>query len=209
MKSLRKFPVLILCAVSVLVPSANASLLAHLTLQGDPGDWVTHGGTFDIVYPTAEIWDDSFESASGYWAIEFYLGPFGRIDPTGAALNFVTNQPGVGIQPGVYAEAERAFVGQPGHPGLDVSFQQRGCNWLAGEFTVTNSSFYEGKIGSFSATFEQRCDGPTALHGTFSFVDTSAPSAVPEPGTMVLVCTAGWVPALRRRRARRGRVTSA
>lgn len=111
----------------------------------------------------------------------------------------MNDRPGLEIQPGTYAGAQRSGFTQPGHPGLDINFRSQGCNVLSGQFTVTSASFYQNRIASFSVSFEQYCENVEPLHGTFTFVDTSAPAAVPEPGTIILVGAAGLVGPLRRR----------
>jgi hypothetical protein len=103
-----------------------------------------------------------------------------------ALLFFGTDQLGIPMQPGFYSDAQRADFAGPGHPGLDVSFDHRGCNMVTGNFTV-NDFAYSPTLGiqSFSATFEQHCEGgQPALFGTFTF------QAVPEPGTLSLIALA-------------------
>ncbi len=63
-------------------------------------------------------------------------------DNTFALLFFGTDALGIPIQPGFYPDAERADFASPGHPGLDVSFQNRGCNTLTGSFTVHEVAFF-------------------------------------------------------------------
>ena len=96
---------------------------------------------------------------------------------------------GIPMQTGVYTDAQRADFAQPSHPGLDVSFQNRGCNTLTGNFTVNEVSFFRDfsgnlQIGSFDSSFEQHCEGMTpALFGTFIFQS----SAIPEPTTWTMI----------------------
>ena len=116
---------------------------------------------------------------------------------TSALLFFGTDQLGIPIQPGVYGipgnTAQRADFAQPGHPGLDVVFQNRGSNTLTGNFTITDVSFFHDasnqlQVGSFSASFEQHSEGATpALFGSFTFRS----SAVPEPPVLMLVAIGG------------------
>jgi hypothetical protein len=129
--------------------------------------------------------------------VHFALG-----DPTAAfntftSLDFGTNQLGIPLQPGFYANAEREAFASPGHPGLDVTFQNRGSNVLTGNFTVTNSTFGPNNlIETFAVTFEQHSEGATpALFGTFTY---DANATIPEPSTLALI-VCGTAILLRRR----------
>jgi hypothetical protein len=195
----------VFCAVSFLLlsPCARADLLAHLTLQSQPGDFIGQGGTFDITYPSTEITAQIHATVAGGLPAElsFVLGHVSPAPNTFSTLSFGTNQLGIEIQPGVYTSAERADFASPGHPGLDVTFQNRGSNTLTGQFTVTDATFYQSnqKIASFSASFEQHSEGATpALFGTFTFTDTAAPTNSPEPATSLLSCVGGLLLLLRR-----------
>ena len=152
---------------------------AHLTLQSQPGDYIGHGGTFDITYSSisAQVRRSlaSGEPAELLFVVGDVITPAGN---TFSTLFFGTDGLGIPMQPGLYQDAQRADFAGAGHPGLDVSFQNRGCNTLTGSFTVTDATFAaDHSIVSFSASFEQHCEGATpALFGTFTY-------AVPEPGT--------------------------
>jgi hypothetical protein len=170
---------------------------AELTLQSQPGDFIGQGGTYDIIYPSDEITTQIRRSLpAGPAELLFDVG---QATPTNtfALLFFGTDQLGIPIQPGVYGvpgnTAQRADFAQPGHPGLDVSFQNRGSNTLTGNFTITDVSFYTDasdqlQVGSFMASFEQHSEGATpALFGTFTFRS----SAVPEPPVLMLAAIGG------------------
>jgi len=91
-----------------------------------------------------------------------------------------------------YTNAERDPFASPGHPGLEVTLQDRGSNTLTGSFTITNFT-YSGTaqsgfvIDAFDATFEQHSEGAApALFGQFSYRDTgSPPAAAPEASTTI------------------------
>jgi hypothetical protein len=72
---------------------------------------------------------------------------------------------------GSYTGAQRAAFREPGHPGLDVGGDGRGCNEVAGSFTITELvTDATGAVKALAATFEQHCEGGTpALHGTIHF----------------------------------------
>jgi len=79
----------------------------------------------------------------------------------------------------------------PGYPGLDVSFQNRGCNTLTGDLwsRLPNLKQVELRLTGFAASFEQHCEGITpALFGTIFF--DSDPSRIPEPFSSTLASAA-------------------
>jgi hypothetical protein len=124
----------------------------------------------------------------------------GGSDNTFAILDFSTNQLGIPIQPEFYSDAQRASFAAPGHPGLDLSFQNRGCNTLGGSFLVNEATFSPDglTVDTFSAAFEEHYEGAEpALFGRFDFEANPAPP-VPEPGTLMLV-SMGLASAWRRR----------
>jgi hypothetical protein len=196
-----------------LCPLTAHAQTARLTLQSEPGDFIGQGGSYDITY-TPE--NSSFFSPQIRRSLPngspaellFVLGTVtSGSDNTFALLFFGTDQLGIPIQPGFYPDAQRADFASPGHPGLDVSFQNRGCNTVAGEFTIDYVTFATTpsglQIDTFGARFEQHCEGATpALFGTFTYSATT-PSAVPEPGMCTLglaglLSLGGWI---HRRRA--------
>jgi hypothetical protein len=116
--------ILLLIATSWLaVPvEAQATPVAHLTLQSQPGDFIGQGGTFDITYtPT--------NSTAFFTEIRKTIGPFpgspaevgfnlgtvtGGSDNTFVTLFFGTDQLGIPLQPGIYPNAQRADFASPG-----------------------------------------------------------------------------------------------
>ena len=169
------------------VGTAKATPIAHLTLQSQPGDFIGQGGNFDITYtPTNSQFFLTSTSSSAF--LTFLLGtPTFGSDNTFTDLSFATNQLGIPLQPGSYFDAQRAASAAPGHPGLDVSFQNRGCFTITGNFTVQTAQFTAGgtAVDRFAATFEQHCEGATpALFGSFFF--DSDPTRIPEPASIFL-----------------------
>jgi hypothetical protein len=176
---------------------------ARLELQSQPGDFIGQGGTFDITY---QVPPDSISAqirrrladnspAELLWALD---------SPAAgnqfALVFFGTDALGIPIQAGSYTGAQRADFASAGHPGLDISFQNRGSNTLTGSFVIEEVTFDAAltTIQSFRATFEQHSEGGTpALFGKFTYN-----AVVPEPAAGV-VCLLAIV-LTRRRRPGRG-----
>jgi hypothetical protein len=188
-----------LLALSLVCMSAtNAAALpmVELTLQSDPGDFIGQGQSKDIVYTPSNS-DEFFAvvldtDASGEPTfLRFLLGTVTGDDATNtyALIDFSTRGLDVPFQTGNYADAQRASFSDPGHPGLDVSFQNRGSNTLTGSFTVNSVSFFFDasnvqQIGSLDVAFEQHSEGATpALRGRLVY----AANSVPEPATLILL----------------------
>jgi hypothetical protein len=66
------------------------------------------------------------------------------------------------LAPDVYTGAERAAFAGAGHPGMDIFGDGRGCNTVSGSFQVEDVTFSGTTLTSFTATFEQHCEGATA-----------------------------------------------
>jgi hypothetical protein len=170
---------------------------AQLTLQSQKGDFIGQGGTYDITYTpqNSQSFSVQVRRTIGSPALPaellFVMGTTtSGSDNTFALLSFGTDQLGIPIQPGFYPDAERADFASPGHPGLDVSFQNRGSNTLTGAFTISEVTFgANNAIETFSASFEQHSEGASpALFGTFIY----SAVGVPEPSVFALmICVAG------------------
>ena len=198
---MRVAAVLLVTLLAVLSAPASAQTpTARLELQSQPGDWIGQGGTFDLTYqlptdtlsaqirrtlpsgPAELLWVLDSPAAGNQFALVF----------------FGTDGLGIPIQPGTYPNARRADFAPPGHPGLDISFQNRGSNTLTGSFVIEYVTFNAAKtqIESFRATFEQHSEGAApALFGTFTY-------HVPEPGSMSAVLVGALALARRHRRRR-------
>ena len=190
MKIRRLFLCLLLIIAALGAISSARAQVVHLTLQSQPGDFIGQGGNYDLTYTPANspfffISVGSFIGSPAMPSeVHFTLG-----DPTAdfntfATLDFGTNQLGIPLQPGFYANAEREPFASPGHPGLDVTFQNRGSNTLTGNFTITDFTFLNDVLQSFAASFEQHSEGnQPALFGSVTY----DANAIPEPNSCVLI----------------------
>jgi hypothetical protein len=170
----------------------------HLTLNSQPGDFIGQGMHFNLTYPQPgdQFFFISLNSSlpSGKPTnVSFILGKVtSGSDNTFTTLDFGTNQLGVPLTPGtLYDNAQREAFAQPGHPGLDVTFQNRGSNTLTGNFTVKDLTYKTNPLTgalqllTFDATFEQHSEGlPPALFGEIKFNEPA--TAVPEPASLAL-----------------------
>ena len=200
---------LILLLTAAMPALAFAEPVAYLSLRSEPGDFVGGGQSVDLMYRSpqdlirAGVWRrfaDGSPSLVAFdaWAPNAY-----------ATLLFGTHELGIPLQPGTYTDAQRAPFAEPGHAGLDVSFQHRGSNTLWGSFTILEATFMRDDAGAlqvrtFDALFSQRSEYQApVLSGHFRYNaagDDLAP--VPEPGTMLLL--GSGVAALMVRYRRRG-----
>jgi hypothetical protein len=95
-------------------------------------------------------------------------------------VEFSTRGIGTPLVPGVYTNAQRAAFAEPGHPGLDVGGEGRGCNTVTGNFTVTDAKFDYStrtpRVISFAASFEEHCEGGSGtLRGAVFFGSVPPP----------------------------------
>jgi hypothetical protein len=167
---------------------------AHLTLQSEAGDFVGGGKNFDLTYDStagemiqARAWNPQLANGEPS-VLRFILDQHGATN-TFALIEFGTDKIPLPFQAGTYLNAQRAAFADPGSPGLDVNFQNRGGNKLTGQFTVNSVSFYRdglnnNQIGSLDVSFTQRVDISTgSLRGRFVYQS----SVVPEPSALVLM----------------------
>jgi hypothetical protein len=161
-----------LLAVAAPRPTA-AQVSGQLSMQSDLGDYIGGGQNYSYSSSSGDFSAQTFGSGERV-TISFRTPDFSEW----WYLEFSTNETGVPLAPGFYPNAERASFASPGHPGLDIYGNGRGCNTLTGEFTVNNVSFDyssgSARLVEFDASFEQHCEGgEPALRGSLSFVDNS------------------------------------
>jgi len=181
--------------------AANADVL-HFKFTSDPGDWVGGGQTRDIVYYSTS---DYFHAGLMQWGptgpdrLDFIVGKLpGYEDSVLAQIG--TNKLGQALHVGVYYNAERTTFASDGRPGLDIGFQSRGSNTIAGRFEITDIAYHdipggEWQLDRFAMTFEQHSEGATpAMRGSLTF------AAVPEPGTLAVLGLSSFALIRRRRK---------
>jgi hypothetical protein len=123
-----------------------------LSLSGDPGDYITGGGSYyydtaagdvlDVSNTNNETVSINVSGVTGdWWSLAFDA-------PTGQTLTAGTT----------YTATRYPFNGAGA--GLDLSGNGRGCNTLTGTFTIVTASFGDnGYVQTFDATFQQHCEG--------------------------------------------------
>jgi hypothetical protein len=191
-----------LVLASIAFAASSQASVAHLTLNGTPGDYISQGKNVDNVYSSKDpllTWNfanyidigTSAAPATNYLSFIYLFSSAG--DDKYTMLDFSTKGLGVAMTAGgTYTSAERAAFATSGHPGLDVSYGHRGCNTLSGSFTVNQLSFKAGALDTFGASFKQSCDGGSLMTGSFYYnaslteLPTSSAS-VPEPAPLALL----------------------
>ena len=123
------------------------------------GDYIGQGATASHTPPTSTVrLSGTAASASvsvdgpssaGWWSLD------------------VAAPPGETLRVGTYSGAVRAAFRGTGQPGLDFSGSGRGCNTLAGSFTVHQvATNPDGSLAALDVSFTQYCEaGTTSLTG--------------------------------------------
>jgi hypothetical protein len=130
--------------------------------QGVERTWTPEDGVFTVsANASRNVVSVSFDG-DDWWYLDFAA-------PSGSILNA-----------GAYENATRYPFQLPTLPGLDVSGDGRGCNELTGRFDVLEISYdAQGQIDSFSADFEQHCEGDSAaLFGSIRYNASGFPLKV-------------------------------
>lgn len=170
----------ILAATLLNVPAVADTFLA---MRSQPGDFVGQG---EVYYFTEEDGAFTAEHSFGHVFVRFKT-------PLLQWTLLFDSPKGTELAPGPYENAAR--LPPPTQPGLDVGGGGRGCNRATGRFVVLQASYADwGRVESFAADFEQRCeDGSAALFGTVSFNSVlplpprPLPTPTPDPESTYLL----------------------
>jgi hypothetical protein len=123
------------------------------------GKKVMHFDGHDFVYTgmltvTVADWLDLSDRKSIYFIIQ--IG-----DPLRGLqwnLTFDADRVNYDLVPGVYDMADRARVGSPGHPGIDIAGEGRACSEPTGRFQIHEIEQHgDGKLAHLLLSFEQLC----------------------------------------------------
>ena len=191
-------------AISIAACTAtnvHAQQTLHLTLQGPPGEYISAGQSWDVTYTNfnTAFFNVSLQAQNGA-ALPNYVTFSAMQLPVSTnylVAQFGTNMIGQPLAPGTYLDAQRAPFASPGHPGLDISFQHRGCNTLTGSFVINSIQYHQSGsswiLDHFDASFIQYCEGGSlAATGTITY-------NLPGCGTLTVI-VAGLTGCTRRRR---------
>lgn len=146
------------------VGSAAVCLLGGNTVffDGDSGDYI---------FPsTATITQGTWSASGGARYVSIHVTPSDSQQGLWWDLDFSTQQLGQDMTTTVYTQAERAPFAAPGHPGIDIGGDGRGCNTISGSFQVHSITWQGATLRDFTASFEQHCEGgAAALRGCVHF----------------------------------------
>jgi hypothetical protein len=135
-----------------------------LVISGASGEYISSGRTLAFASPSYSV---TITQQSGSVQVHFEKGPseFDANFSTPDQTPFELKQ---------YSSAERWNMADPGHAGLEISGDARGCGNIAGSFKVSSVRYRpDGRLSSFSATFVQVCDdSPIPANGSIEVETT-------------------------------------
>ncbi|MCP2196745.1 hypothetical protein [Lentzea flava] len=159
----------VLAVFTVGQASAQPVTDGSVDFSGDPGDWITGGGSYkyskaagdDLTVQTnanRTFLSVGVNGANGdWWTISLAA-------PKDDVLSAKT-----------YENAHR-YPFQGAGPGLSLSGNGRGCNELTGSFTIREISWGpQGYLHKLDASFEQHCEGGSAAARGNIFINNQPP----------------------------------
>lgn len=160
---------------ALLAGTCRAQVLT-LQFKSDQGDPIGKGNTLSLTYDRAQgsmVIANANRRIGGVPSrISFDADDavFSPVPNTYTTLAFDTNEMPAPLNPGFYGPAQRTPFQSAGRPGMSVSFANSGCNIITGHFTVVDMQFTPTALLSFTATFEQHCNGIVpALRGRMRY----------------------------------------
>ena len=135
---------------------------------GSGGSLVDHclvGG--DVLYAegTGYLYDGTVNVMRGVWSVTsqpsdlmITLYPWDLSQGERWDFDFSSTQLQMPLSVGTYANAMRAPFATPGHPGIDISTDSRGCNMEAGSFQIDTFNRAGTAVNAVTLTFDQICD---------------------------------------------------
>jgi len=139
------------------VGSTAPCMVASKAMYFDGNDYIYHG--------TMTVTEGAWGGTGDRFSLRLNVTPSTSGQGLWWYLTFSSQQLGSDLVPGVYEDAQRAPFAQPGHPGIDVTGDGRGCNTITGRFQV---HYFERQPNSSAITralvsFEQHCEGGTNM----------------------------------------------
>ncbi len=126
-----------------------------ITMFSQPGDNIDNGVPLEFDSSNSTIVSSSSLSTSAIWLViaDKASGSQWRLE--------ARPRPGATFEAGYYGNAVRD-VGFVGRPVLDVSWDNRGCNTVAGSFEIRDLLSSASVITRLDLLYEQHCDGASA-----------------------------------------------
>lgn len=89
------------------------------------------------------------------------VSPAGQLNGDHWRLSFSSTLLDGPLTTGVYQMAQRVFSESPGHPGMDIGGDGRGCNTIGGGFQVHELEKADSTLLRVTISFEQHCEPDT------------------------------------------------
>jgi hypothetical protein len=167
--SLASDPLTVVASISadVVAPagvgSPAACLVGGNVLFFDGSGWVFTG--------TQTVTVGTFSANASAQDVRLWITPSDPAQGSWWDLEFSTREIGLPMTTQVYDDAQRAPFASPGHPGIDIGGDGRGCNTISGRFQVEELAWSGTTLTRFTATFEQFCEQSqtNVLHGCVHF----------------------------------------
>lgn len=142
----------------VLIRDPNVTQTV-LAMSSQPGDYIGQGLQYLITLSDADFLLLSAPTPN--------IATFEINNGQGWAADFAGPNSSLRLGKGDYENAQRYPFQATGTPGLSIYGDGRGCNTLSGNFQVLQAGYNtSGVLQSFSANFQQNCEGMTpALFG--------------------------------------------